>query len=82
MLLDAVDATPLLRWQFHHPVAVEAGDVDVACGIDRHAFGAVEGGERQLVRGCRADQQHASVMQGSERGAYGEFYYCHRATRD
>jgi hypothetical protein len=60
-------------WLIVDIVAVTYAGYRVVRAVDRHAE-RVEA-ERRRLAGlvARADQQHAWVMQGDERGVYGEF---------
>jgi hypothetical protein len=60
-------------WLIVGIVAVTYAGYRVVRAVDRHAE-RVEA-ERRRLAGlvARADQQHAWVMQGDERGVYGEF---------
>jgi hypothetical protein len=60
-------------WLIVGIVAVTYAGYRVVRAVDRHAE-PVEA-ERRRLAGlvARADQQHAWVMQGDERGVYGEF---------
>lgn len=51
------DVWGLCGRQFHYPVVAGVGDIDVAGGVDRHAVGAAEVGERQRLGGAGPGRQ-------------------------